>query len=408
MRVCDKCGKVNKGSACNSCATKKLWKDPEYRARRLKQIKEHTSSDAHKQRLAEQNRKNWKDPEWRENRVKYAHDNIDMISQASRNAWKNPEYRKRMEHSDERKAKASEKMKGIFTTEHMSKMGLISSEKRKQNVELRNIRENRIKSLVNKNFTIIGIDRKTTVKCNSCNKVVKRIIGKLKQGCSYCDNKLYAQKTITKMLEKYGAKPYNYRSGNNIRELDIIIPDIGIAIEYNGLYWHRSNTRDKKDHYVKTIWSREIGYRLINIFENQWIYDQRNTVSYLMSEIDSEKLSNCFIDDNKMYCNNTIIAEFKTKGSMLLYIKCFTRYSRKSVIEYIISNLNIDRVIVNLSTIDGYHLEDIGFRLDKIYEPKAWAFKKQNLYKIKHTKVNKISSENYLYDCGYALYIKSL
>jgi very-short-patch-repair endonuclease len=53
-------------------------------------------------------------------------------------------------------------------------------------------------------------------------------------------------------------------------ELDIVLPDIKLAIEYNGEYWHSSNHKDNYYHINKTLAAANKGYRLIHIFEHEW------------------------------------------------------------------------------------------------------------------------------------------
>lgn len=61
-------------------------------------------------------------------------------------------------------------------------------------------------------------------------------------------------------------------------ELDIVLPDVGIAIEYCGLYWHSELAgKDKNYHLEKTIQCEEKGYKLITIFEDELI-DNKNMV----------------------------------------------------------------------------------------------------------------------------------
>lgn len=54
-------------------------------------------------------------------------------------------------------------------------------------------------------------------------------------------------------------------------ELDIVIPSKKIAIEYNGLFWHsESSGKNKWYHLTKMNKCKEIGIRLIQIFEDEW------------------------------------------------------------------------------------------------------------------------------------------
>lgn len=66
-------------------------------------------------------------------------------------------------------------------------------------------------------------------------------------------------------------------------ELDIVLPDLGLAIEYNGIYWHR----DKEDYHINKT-NRlidEIGYQLIHINEDEWLYKQNIVKSRLLSHL---------------------------------------------------------------------------------------------------------------------------
>ena len=54
------------------------------------------------------------------------------------------------------------------------------------------------------------------------------------------------------------------------KELDIYVPDSGLAIEYCGLYWHsEENGKDQWYHYNKWKECRESGVRLITVFEDE-------------------------------------------------------------------------------------------------------------------------------------------
>jgi hypothetical protein len=56
-------------------------------------------------------------------------------------------------------------------------------------------------------------------------------------------------------------------------QLDIVIPEERMAIEYNGLVWHseRFKREAKNAHINKTKLAESLGYRLIHIFEDEWL-----------------------------------------------------------------------------------------------------------------------------------------
>lgn len=55
------------------------------------------------------------------------------------------------------------------------------------------------------------------------------------------------------------------------KELDIYIPSLKIAVEFNGTYWHSDLYKDTKYHQLKTIKCAQRGIRLIHIFEYEWL-----------------------------------------------------------------------------------------------------------------------------------------
>lgn len=58
-------------------------------------------------------------------------------------------------------------------------------------------------------------------------------------------------------------------------ELDFIIPEHKIAIEFDGIYFHSEHNggKDKKYHLNKTEMCEKSGYRLIHIFENEYLHN---------------------------------------------------------------------------------------------------------------------------------------
>jgi len=65
-------------------------------------------------------------------------------------------------------------------------------------------------------------------------------------------------------------------------ELDFYFPDLKIAIEFDGLYWH-SNEHQLNDtyHLMKTELCEQQGIRLIHIFEDEWVLKKNIVLSRL-------------------------------------------------------------------------------------------------------------------------------
>jgi predicted nucleic-acid-binding Zn-ribbon protein len=53
-------------------------------------------------------------------------------------------------------------------------------------------------------------------------------------------------------------------------EIDILIPEKRIAIEYDGIYWHSEKFIERNFHLNKTQEAEKAGYNLIHIFEDEW------------------------------------------------------------------------------------------------------------------------------------------
>ena len=69
------------------------------------------------------------------------------------------------------------------------------------------------------------------------------------------------------------------------KELDIVIPSKKVAIEYNGLVWHGEarGKKDKQYHLNKLKLANQQGYRLIQVFSNEWSDQQELVKSRLLN-----------------------------------------------------------------------------------------------------------------------------
>lgn len=72
-------------------------------------------------------------------------------------------------------------------------------------------------------------------------------------------------------------------------ELDIFIPALRLAIEFNGGYWHSEKFKDKKAHLHKYTLCMEKGIRLISIWEWEYLKDKTKIENFIKNLI-SEKI----------------------------------------------------------------------------------------------------------------------
>lgn len=88
----------------------------------------------------------------------------------------------------------------------------------------------------------------------------------------------------------------NDRSILEGRELDIVLPDLGIAIEFNGIYWHQEIIKGKSYHRDKTSGVNSLGYQLIHINEDEWYNKQdivKSRIRSLLNITDRIYARNC-------------------------------------------------------------------------------------------------------------------
>lgn len=85
------------------------------------------------------------------------------------------------------------------------------------------------------------------------------------------------------------------------KELDIVIPSLKIAIEFNGVIWHseRWHTNYKTQHYDKTIAARKAGYQLIHIWSDDWRLKRDVVVRMLAHKLGAVKRLPFVVDDTE-------------------------------------------------------------------------------------------------------------
>jgi hypothetical protein len=90
------------------------------------------------------------------------------------------------------------------------------------------------------------------------------------------------------------------------KEIDILLPDKKIGIEFNGIYWHSQNTLDcKYYHYKKYKKCHESGIELIQINENEWDYKKDIVKSTILHKIGKSM--------NRIHARKCVIIEITTE-----------------------------------------------------------------------------------------------
>jgi hypothetical protein len=176
----------------------------------------------------------------------------------------------------------------------LEKYGSIDYFKSKHRIE--NVISNKIENYPH--LDIIGYkNRFFDILCNSCGNNFKirtdLLYKRNKEGhriCTKCNKinnnfRSNAEIEICNFLEEHNIKVTTSRRDIIRGELDIYLPDHKIAIEYNGLYWHSDIFKDDKYHLSKYNDCKEIGIKLIQIWEDQWKNNKNKVKSFLLSKL---------------------------------------------------------------------------------------------------------------------------
>lgn len=216
----------------------------------------------------------------------------------------------------------------------------------------------------------------------------------------------------------------NDKSIINPYELDIYIPSKNLAFEFDGIYYHSNQFKDRMYHYNKTKKCEEKGIRLIHVFEDDWRYKQNIVKSMIKSSLGiyHQKIfaRKCevkkvfvseyrnFMNENHLqgyttasyyiglYYDNELVQSIGIKYNGLNKTYELNRMATKlntqviggfsKLIKYSINEFNIQEMTsyVFKSWFNGKSYEICGFKFDKECLPTYW-------YIINGLKVNRMN-----------------
>lgn len=118
-----------------------------------------------------------------------------------------------------------------------------------------------------------------------------------------------AEKEIADLIKGCGYNVLeNDRTLIRPSELDITIPDKKLAIEYCGVYWHSEVNQPSDYHLDKLNKCKDIGYDLITIFEDEWIYRKEVVKRYLLNKIG-------YSGEDRVFARNCAVMSINKKES---------------------------------------------------------------------------------------------
>jgi hypothetical protein len=216
----------------------------------------------------------------------------------------------------------------LFGFEHASQSPIIKDKIKKTNIGrtgVSNIMYNEVfrrgNFIISKHPNYLGFiidDKKNEFKCDCggdhkfriySDNFYKRIESKIPL-CTICypigDNVSIKESELLKFINSIymGDIIQSYRDG---LEIDIYLPDLKLGFEFNGLYWHSDNFKEKGYHLEKLNHFKSRGIRIINIWEDDWT--NRNDI------IKSQIINIIGLNSNRIFARNCYVEEVSSKIS---------------------------------------------------------------------------------------------
>lgn len=164
----------------------------------------------------------------------------------------------------------------------------------------------------------INPNKRIKFTCNACGNIevlasetFKFRLRDFKNVCSFCLGISRSTSAGEKEVVQYIRSVYTGTVLENDRkliyrkELDILLPNIKLAFEYNGIFYH-SNKRicEPKYHLDKLERCNGVNFRLVNIFEDEWLFKKeivKKRIRYLLG-----------LEKNKIYARHCIVREISS------------------------------------------------------------------------------------------------
>jgi hypothetical protein len=167
---------------------------------------------------------------------------------------------------------------------------------------IENARLTRNNNIKNNNKDIIDIDNENHIyklRCKNCNSVFdisyelfKNRIRLNTELCTICNPPNSSKSGYENIIHDFIKDNVDNEIIRNERklldnkyELDIYIPELKLAFEFNGLYWHNELNKPNKYHLEKTELCEEKSIQLIHIYEDDWVYKSDIIKSMILNKL---------------------------------------------------------------------------------------------------------------------------
>lgn len=219
---------------------------------------------------------------------------------------------------------------------------------------------------------------------------------------------------------------FNSRELLSNRELDIYIPNLNLAFEYNGLYWHSEKNKSKQYHLDKTKRCIIQGVQLVHILEYYWINRQDVVKSMICNRLQKTptrfygrnctvdvippKVKKQFLNENHLHgnCNSSINLGLFHQGE-LVSVATFgkPRFNKKFTYELLrFANLKFTNVVGGFSKILAYFKANYEFESLLSYADRDWSI--GGVYRENGFRFIGSTPPNYVYVKNSAIYPRQM
>ncbi len=130
--------------------------------------------------------------------------------------------------------------------------------------------------------------------------------------CAYNHNSSQEIEIINFLKTIYNGNVIQNFKLPNSKEIDIYLPELELAIEYNGIYWHSEIYKSKNYHLEKTQECEKLNIQLIQIFEDEWFQNTDKIKQYLFELINFGYIKfDIDINQNILYANRRFVSNIK-------------------------------------------------------------------------------------------------
>lgn len=201
------------------------------------------------------------------------------------------------------------------------------------------------------------------------------------------------------------------------REIDIYIPKINLAIEYDGIYWHsfgeKETKKEKNLHLWKTEECEKQNIHLIHIFETEWINQQMIVKSRLSNFLGKNKriyARNCkIVKINKV---KKILEEYHIQGNCGSFVNYALTYNNEIVSIMTFGKSRFGKYEWELLRFASKPFTNVVGGANKLfkyfilqqnpisivsYANRRWSYSKKSVYEKMDFKLKNISNPGYFY-----------